>query len=296
MKKIILAISILAAMACARVEYYINTPVYIEASIELTDYFDGLWYSCDAVTTDDKGRVIKETTPYYVKTITYNDMLRSKKIRIENGNDVHEIEVYEIDADGRHEMRKISFHNGAIRSWGPTVTLDEKGCPLALYDKHNGEIIREFNNDSLCHPQNDNFKGEQTRYAYDEKGRLMSLMMRYHADSDMCEEYFNEDGDLIRSAESQTNELYSYVKDEKGRIVKIRKHIFYTDKAHKKYAHTHKTIEEYFKYFVKGNTTYKCRVTENGSPADRSYETFIFNANKRIEWNNGMSYFTNPNY
>ena len=293
MKTLVLAtLAALATMASASTQLYGDgTIVYDESPVKLTDYFDGNWYACRSTTRDNKGRIIKKETPYVVTTITYDDLLNVKKVHTKFNNDKTEYvtEQYEANVDGRKEIRKASFSNGKLSPCEWATTVDNKGCPVSRYNIHTGKVIEEYRNDSLCHPL-DNVDGAGTisRYAYD-NGRLASVIRQF---SNNTYEYaFDESGDLIKDFDDYTHILKSYRKDDSGRIVKIRTHIWYTDKAVKKYANTSKTIEEYFKYFVKGNTTYKCHVDKNGYPVDRAYDIYNRNAQSMIEDDNGLWWY-----
>lgn len=291
MKKIILAISILATMASAYTQVYGDgTFVYGESPVKLTNYFDGNWYACRSTTRDNNGRIIKKENPHSVITITYDDLLNVKKVHTKFDDKTEYVnEQYEVNVDGRKEIRKTVFRNGKLSPSDCATTVDHKGCPVSMYNIHTGKVIVEYRNDSLCHPL-DNVDGAGTisRYAYD-NGRLVSVIRQF---SNNTQEYaFDESGDLIKDFDDYMHVLKSYSKDDSGRIVKIRTHIWYTDKAVKKYAYTSQTIEEYFKYFVKGNTTYKCHVDKNGYPVDRAYDLYNYTAQSMIEDDNGLWWY-----
>lgn len=300
MKKLILAISILAAMACADVVGYdgrnldgrSTTIFYYEKTpIKLTDFFDGKWYACNSYTTDQYGDTVKETRyDGYERTVSYNRLLKVKTVNISQYGKHTTYEINEIEVDGRHEIRKVRIDKDGIVTWSYT-TLDSNGCPLALYSTKDGRLYEEYKNDSHCRPQSRKYGKGGSLYGYDGNGRLMSHLETFSDGSTMAS-YFNEDGDLIKYETDTQSDTYSYIKDKVGRITAVFKRSFFNRNAPKKFAVSVQDYSMYFKYFVKGNTTYQCLTDMGGNPVDRSYGLFIRDVTWEIEDGNGKFIYT----
>ena len=260
MKNIILAISILAAMACAD-------------TFEPTHVFNGKWYVCESYKTNSNGDTVEifipnskefkkwglarhtNTNRYYSnRVLNYNQLIGHGSFAS------YFDESYEIHTADRHEIR-FSTINEDKELVSRYITLNDKGCPIAMYSSTSGRLIREYHNDSLCNPIGD-------KYQYDEKGRLVAF---YHT-------AYDTNGRATNRVFDDHNETHAYKLDSLGRTTYDVWWNHYPAKD------TTKVFRQYYKYFEKGQTTYKCYVDMHDAPVTEiEYDAWAWD-NNESEW------------